>query len=83
MEFFQALWSTIIVAAPYLLLGLTISGFIKTFVPMQKVKKWLGKDNLSSVLKASLIGVPLPLCSCSVIPDRGHTSKVRSQPRQC
>lgn len=68
MEFFKVLWSTVIVAAPYLLLGLTISGLIKTFVPMEKVRSWLGKDNLSSVLKASLIGVPLPLCSCSVIP---------------
>lgn len=68
MEFLQALWAYITVSAPYLLLGLALSGVIKEFVPMDKVKKWLGKDDFASVTKASLIGVPLPLCSCSVIP---------------
>lgn len=68
MEFLQALWAYITVSAPYLLLGLALSGVIKEFVPMDKVKKWLGKDDFASVTKASLVGVPLPLCSCSVIP---------------
>lgn len=68
MQFFEALWGYIAISAPYLLLGLILSGFIKQFIPMEKVKKWLGKDNFSSVFKASLVGVPLPLCSCSVIP---------------
>ena len=68
MQFFEALWGYIAISAPYLLLGLILSGFIKQFVPMEKVKKWLGKDNFGSVFKASLVGVPLPLCSCSVIP---------------
>lgn len=68
MEFLQALWSYIVVSAPYLLLGLALSGLIKQFIPMEKVKKWLGGNNLASVTRASLVGVPLPLCSCSVIP---------------
>ncbi|MBC75626.1 MAG: hypothetical protein CME64_06385 [Halobacteriovoraceae bacterium] len=68
MQFLEALWGYIAISAPYLLLGLILSGFIKQFIPMEKVKKWLGKDNFSSVFKASLVGVPLPLCSCSVIP---------------
>jgi len=68
MEFLDALWGYIALSAPYLLLGLTLSGFIKQFIPMEKVKKWLGRDNFSSVMKAAFIGVPLPLCSCSVIP---------------
>lgn len=68
MEFLQALWAYIALSAPYLLLGFALSGLIKQFVPMELVKKWLGKNDIASVLKASLIGVPLPLCSCSVIP---------------
>lgn len=35
---------------------------------MQQVVKWLGKEHWSSVFKAALLGVPLPLCSCAVIP---------------
>lgn len=64
----KVLWAYLLVSSPYLLFGLLFSGLIHKFVPMSKVKKWLGKDSFSSVLKASLVGVPLPLCSCSVIP---------------
>lgn len=68
MEYLNVLWSYLLISSPYLLFGLLFSGLIHQFVPMSKVKKWLGKDSFSSVLKASVVGVPLPLCSCSVIP---------------
>ena len=68
MVYLNALWSFLIVSSPYLLFGLLISGMINHFVPMAMIKKWLGKDNFASVLKASIVGIPLPLCSCSVIP---------------
>lgn len=68
MSFMTALWQTILLSAPYLILGLLISGVIKQFIPMEKVKGWLGKANFASVFKAALVGVPLPLCSCSVVP---------------
>ena len=68
MEFLQALWAYIALSAPYLILGLFLAGLIKQFIPMDTVKKWLGKNDMASVAKASLVGVPLPLCSCSVIP---------------
>jgi len=68
MNFLEALWQTILLSAPFLILGLLISGVIKQFIPMEKVKGWLGKENFSSVFKAALVGVPLPLCSCSVVP---------------
>ena len=68
MEYLSVLWSYILVSAPYLLFGLFFSGLIHQFVPLSKVKKWLGEKNFSSVFKASAVGVPLPLCSCSVIP---------------
>jgi uncharacterized membrane protein YraQ (UPF0718 family) len=68
MEYMKVLWAYLLVSSPYLLFGLLFSGLIHKFVPMSKVKKWLGRDSFSSVLKASLVGVPLPLCSCSVIP---------------
>ncbi|MCT4640979.1 MAG: permease [Bacteriovoracaceae bacterium] len=66
--FIHSLWQYLVMSAPYLILGLLLSGVIYVFMPAHKVQKWLGKKGFSGVIKASLIGVPLPLCSCSVIP---------------
>lgn len=68
MTYFEVLWSYLLVSAPYLLLGLFVSGIINQFVPADKLKSWLGSNKFSSIFKASAVGVPLPLCSCSVIP---------------
>ena len=54
--------------APWLLLGLLGAGLIKVWLPADKVSSWLGKPGIFSVIKAALLGTPLPLCSCSVIP---------------
>lgn len=68
MEFISALWSYILVSAPYLLFGLLLAGFVSEFMPIEKVKSWLGGKSFGAVVRAALVGVPLPLCSCSVIP---------------
>jgi len=54
--------------APWLLLGFFIAGILHVFFPEGKVNTFLGKGNIRSVIRAALIGVPLPLCSCGVIP---------------
>ena len=54
--------------APYLLFGFLASGILSSAVSTETVKKHLGKKGFWSVFKAALFGVPLPLCSCSVIP---------------
>ena len=53
-------------SAPYLLLGLLLAGIIRMLVPDKWITKFLGER--SSVITAAVIGTPLPLCSCSVIP---------------
>lgn len=53
-------------SAPFLLMGLLLAGIIRLLIPDQWINKVLGKN--SSVVTAALIGTPLPLCSCSVIP---------------
>jgi len=53
-------------SAPYLLVGMALAGVIHQFVPRSLVEKTLGKS--SNVATAAVIGAPLPLCSCSVIP---------------
>lgn len=55
-------------AALYLLLGFLFAGFLKVFLPEQKIYQHLGGNRFKSVLLASLFGIPLPLCSCSVLP---------------
>ena len=52
----------------YILIGLLIAGFLKQIIPDDFVVKHLGKGSISSVLKATIFGIPLPVCSCSVVP---------------
>lgn len=54
--------------APYLLLGFFIAGVLHVFVPQNFYRHYLSRDNKLSVLWAALLGIPLPLCSCGVIP---------------
>ena len=54
--------------APYLLLGFLMAGLLHVFVPANFFERHLSKENFKSVLLAGLIGIPLPLCSCGVIP---------------
>lgn len=54
--------------APYLLLGFLVAGVLHAFVPQTLYHRYLGGNNLRSVFLAIVFGVPLPLCSCGVIP---------------
>ncbi len=67
-SFFSALLDVAAESAPYLFLGIAAAALLRAFVPEEKVYRLLGKDSFRSVFLASAIGVPLPLCSCSVIP---------------
>ena len=53
---------------PYLLLGFLVAGILREFVPRRIYADKLAGNNFSSVLWAALLGIPLPLCSCGVIP---------------
>ena len=55
-------------SAPWLLLGFAVAGVIKAWVPEDLLASQLGKPGLGSSVKAALVGAPLPLCSCGVIP---------------
>jgi uncharacterized membrane protein YraQ (UPF0718 family) len=66
--FFAALYDLSNAMAPYILFGLLFAGILHELVPTTFVEKHLGSDNVGSVVKATLFGVPLPVCSCGVIP---------------
>lgn len=61
-------WALYLEMAPYLLLGFTLAGVLHAFVPRKAVGRHLGGENLISAFKAAVLGVPMPLCSCGVIP---------------
>ena len=52
----------------YIIFGLFFAGVLKQIIPDDFVSSHLGKSSTSSVVKATLFGIPLPVCSCSVIP---------------
>ena len=54
--------------SPFLLLGFLLAGLMHAFIPGQIYSRYLAKPSLSSVFYAALFGIPLPLCSCGVIP---------------
>lgn len=83
MEFRNLLYSFINIInemSPYILLGFLIAGLLHVFVKEQTLLKHLSGNGVKTVVKAAAIGIPLPLCSCGVLPTavslrRGGASK--------
>jgi uncharacterized membrane protein YraQ (UPF0718 family) len=67
-EILWGCWYMTVGMAPYLLLGFAAAAAISAFVTPATVEKHLGGSGVWPVAKAALFGVPLPLCSCGVIP---------------
>ena len=67
-------WLVFSQRASYLLFGFLAAGVLLVIITSEWVERHLGTPGIGPVLKASLFGVPLPLCSCSVIPVQGSTS---------
>lgn len=55
-------------SAPWLLLGLLVAGIMHELVPVSLLEKHMGSNSTGAIVKAAIIGAPLPLCSCGVIP---------------
>lgn len=67
-EYINDFFDILIEMSPYLLLGFLFAGILHVFFSKEKINGFLGKKNFRSIVNASLLGVPLPLCSCGVIP---------------
>ncbi|MBU0946972.1 MAG: SO_0444 family Cu/Zn efflux transporter [Proteobacteria bacterium] len=70
-----ASWQLLLQSAPYMLLGLLVGGLLKVFLSQEYVARHLGSSRFSSVIKAALLGIPIPLCSCSVLPAAASLKK--------
>ncbi|MEI8634574.1 permease [Vibrio sp. PP-XX7] len=52
----------------FLLFGLVVAGLLRTFVDSDRIGRHLKGQGFLPIIKAALLGIPLPLCSCGVIP---------------
>lgn len=68
MELLNSLMYMVGEMSPYILLGFLIAGIMHAFVPQTTFARHLSSKGWKAVLKAAAIGVPLPLCSCGVLP---------------
>lgn len=66
--FFEQFFKLTYEMSPYLLFGFLIAGLLKVYLPARFLNRYLGRPNFRSVLNGTLFGIPLPLCSCGVIP---------------
>jgi uncharacterized membrane protein YraQ (UPF0718 family) len=68
MEFLHACWDILVDSSIWMLLGFFMAGLLRAFVPSDLVARHLGQKRSGNVFKAALFGIPLPLCSCGVVP---------------
>ncbi|MCM1051840.1 MAG: SO_0444 family Cu/Zn efflux transporter [Paenibacillus sp.] len=67
-HFFQSLWGIVNEMSPYILLGFILAGVLHVFIKPSAMSRHLSGRGFGPVLKAALFGIPLPLCSCGVLP---------------
>ncbi len=68
IEILNATWGVFLVASPYVVLGLGAAGLMAVLIPSEKISRWLGKPGFGATFRAACLGIPLPLCSCAVVP---------------
>ncbi|MCI5197779.1 MAG: permease, partial [Candidatus Electrothrix sp. AW5] len=71
----QASWDLLNQSAVYMLFGLLIGGLLKEYLSPTYVANHLGSGRFCSVFKAALLGIPIPLCSCGVLPAAATLKK--------
>ncbi len=71
----NASWELLLDASIYILVGILAGGLLKVFLSPEYVARHLGSGRVRSVLKAALFGIPLPLCSCGVLPAAASLKK--------
>jgi uncharacterized protein len=67
-QYFTELVSLTNEMSPYLLFGFLFAGILKVYFPKRLLVKYMGQSNALSSLNSSILGVPMPLCSCGVLP---------------
>ena len=68
-------WNILLESSVFILFGLLVSGLLRVFLNPGVVSRHLGQGRFKSVFKASLMGIPIPLCSCGVLPAAAALKK--------
>lgn len=63
-----ASWNILQESAIYLLFGFLVAGIVYALVPASKIAQYLGGKGIKPVIRAALFGIPIPLCSCGILP---------------
>jgi len=72
---FLETWHLFLDASIYILFGILIAGLLRMFLSPHYIARHLGEGRVTSVIKASLLGIPVPLCSCGVLPAAASIKK--------
>ena len=68
-------WNILLESSVFIIFGLVVSGLLRVFLNPGVVSRHLGQGRFKSVFKASLMGIPIPLCSCGVLPAAAALKK--------
>lgn len=79
-DWFREVWTILVASGPYLLVGFFIAGLLEVLIPKTWIRRHLGGKGWIPVAKAALVGAPIPLCSCSVIPTAAQLRREGASP---
>ena len=68
-------WDMFLDSSIYMLFGLLCAGLIHAYSKTETIGNYLGKGKVRSVFLSALIGIPIPLCSCGVVPAAAGLKK--------
>jgi len=66
--FFSGIWDIFLLLAPLLLIGLLMAGMLHILIPGRLIQRLMGGKGILSVITSAAFGIPLPICSCGVVP---------------
>ena len=75
VDIFLESWRLLQESSIYILFGILVAGILRVFLNPGQVARHLGKGRFMSVFKAALLGIPIPLCSCGVLPTAASLKK--------
>ena len=75
IQFSNEIFKLLSEMAPWLLIGFSFAGILSVMVSQEKVESQIGSQGFLSNIKAVIYGIPLPLCSCGVIPVSASLKK--------
>lgn len=68
MHFLYIFWDFLVISSEWIIISLILSGIIHAFIKPQKLQRQLGNKKISSLIKTTISGAILPICSCGVLP---------------